>query len=136
MTKTIYLFTVFVLLSASALQSQTPRRMTIEELFRLAETQNSDIGAAGQAVDVARQQEKVAAVCLAAKLFLIEPFVDMQNAANQRNRTRKPTFFAVCSPKSEIPATFCSRNPPNRACNSVYWKPPKTSVAVLKRVTG
>ena len=60
MTKTIYLFTVFVLLSVSSLQGQTPRSMTIEELFRLADTQNSDIGAAGQAVDVARQQEKIA----------------------------------------------------------------------------
>lgn len=49
MTKTIYLFTVFVLLSASSLQGQTPFNMTIEELFRLADTQNSDIGAAGQA---------------------------------------------------------------------------------------
>lgn len=60
MTKTIYLFTVFLLLSASALQSQTSRTVTIEELFRLAETRNSDIGAAEQAIDVARQQEKVA----------------------------------------------------------------------------
>lgn len=59
MTKTIYLFTVFVLLSASSLQGQTPRNMTIEELFRLADTQNSDIGAAGQVIEVARQQEKI-----------------------------------------------------------------------------
>ncbi|MBY2898188.1 hypothetical protein AE938_04785 [Bacteroides fragilis] len=54
-------------------------------------------------------KEEVAAVSLAAKLFLVEPFVDMQNAANQRNRTRKPAFFEVCSPKSENPATFAVR---------------------------
>jgi hypothetical protein len=51
-------------------------------------------------------KEEDAAFTLAAKLFLVEPFVDTQNAANQRNRTRKSTFFVGCSSKTEIPATF------------------------------
>ncbi|MGN0008026.1 MAG: TolC family protein [Alistipes sp.] len=60
MTRTIYLITVFLLSAVSGLHGQTSRSMTIDEMFRLAEEQNTDIGTAVQAIGVARQEEKIA----------------------------------------------------------------------------
>lgn len=60
MTKTIYLITVFLLSAVSGLRGQTSRTMTIGEMFRMAETQNADMGSAEKAVGVARQEEKIA----------------------------------------------------------------------------
>lgn len=42
------------------------------------------------------------------KLFHVELSVDMQNAVNQCNRTRKTTFFALTKPKSEFSTTFAA----------------------------
>lgn len=42
------------------------------------------------------------------KLFHVELFVDMQNAVNQCNRTRKTTFFVLTEPKSEFSITFAA----------------------------
>ena len=48
----------------------------------------------------------LSSIRLVSKLFLVESFGDTQKATNQCNRTLKPTFFAVCSPKSEDTATL------------------------------
>lgn len=60
MKKPIYLFMAFALLSGVAAKAQTPLRATLGKLFELAEMQNSDIGVAKEAIQVAEQQEKVA----------------------------------------------------------------------------
>lgn len=51
-------------------------------------------------------KEEVAAVSLAAKLLLVEPFDEMQTAANQCNRGVKQTFFTAANPESENPTVF------------------------------
>lgn len=48
----------------------------------------------------------------------------------------KIDFFRRVQLENRNSCYICSRNPPNRACNSACWKPLKISVAVLKRVTG
>nr|DAE72956.1 MAG TPA: hypothetical protein [Caudoviricetes sp.] len=48
----------------------------------------------------------------------------------------KIDFFRGVQLENRNSCYICSRNPPNRACNSACWKPLKISVAVLKRVTG
>jgi hypothetical protein len=53
-------------------------------------------------------KEEVAAVSLAAKLFLAELFFDTQIAAYQRNRTRNRTFFASLCPNFGNPAIFAA----------------------------
>lgn len=60
MKKPIYLFMAFALLSGVTAKAQTPLRATLGKLFELAEMQNSDIGVAKEAIQVAEQQEKVA----------------------------------------------------------------------------
>ena len=40
------------------------------------------------------------------KLLLVEPFDEMQTAANQRNRGEKRTFFSATNPKSENPTVL------------------------------
>ncbi len=59
MRKNIYLSMAFAILPWLAATAQTPLRATLGELFKLAEVQNSDIGAAKNTIHVAEQQEKV-----------------------------------------------------------------------------